>query len=108
MFELSDASGDPAGQIEVTLRWRSSYLPPPSSISTPKEEEQSREELHSWEDEEKYETGEEEWGSRDPVGMTTPQPKEAQVVTRRLRAFRRLLKKTSEGSAVLTVAGSSA
>ena len=34
VFELADPSGLPAGYIEVTLRWKYTYLPPPESVVT--------------------------------------------------------------------------
>ncbi|XP_037538552.1 protein fantom [Nematolebias whitei] len=37
VFELVDPSGLPAGCIEVTLRWKSTYLPPPSVITAAEE-----------------------------------------------------------------------
>lgn len=37
VFELTDPSGLPAGHIEVTLKWRFTYLPPPGSIPTVQE-----------------------------------------------------------------------
>uniref|UniRef100_A0A3Q3SFD4 RPGRIP1 like n=1 Tax=Mastacembelus armatus TaxID=205130 RepID=A0A3Q3SFD4_9TELE len=33
VFELTDPSGHPAGDIEVTLKWKSTYLAPPGSTS---------------------------------------------------------------------------
>lgn len=71
-FELSDPSGDPAGHIEVMLRWESAYLPPPSSVHAPGETggaDQPEEELRS---------PEEEWAKGDPG--STPQPDEAPQV----------------------------
>uniref|UniRef100_A0A8C9UX70 RPGRIP1 like n=1 Tax=Scleropages formosus TaxID=113540 RepID=A0A8C9UX70_SCLFO len=38
-FELTDPSGQPSGTIDVTLKWKESYLPPPS---TPLAVEQTR------------------------------------------------------------------
>lgn len=91
MFELSDPSGNPAGHIEVMLRWKSSYLPPSYLINTTRGltgsrnegEDQSKEELHSQRDEGTDETQEEEWAKGDPVNVSTPQPDEAaaQVIT---------------------------
>ncbi|KAM7397361.1 hypothetical protein PAMP_020339 [Pampus punctatissimus] len=37
VFELTDPTGLPAGHLEVTLKWRFTYLPPPSSIMTVEE-----------------------------------------------------------------------
>ncbi|XP_044048154.1 protein fantom [Siniperca chuatsi] len=37
VFGLTDPSGLPAGHIEVTLKWKFTYLPPPGSIMTVKE-----------------------------------------------------------------------
>lgn len=37
MFELTDPSGLPAGHIEVTLKWKFTYVPPSGSIMTVKE-----------------------------------------------------------------------
>lgn len=34
MFELADPSGLPAGRIEITLKWKSTYLAPPGSTVT--------------------------------------------------------------------------
>ncbi|XP_056137838.1 protein fantom [Lampris incognitus] len=34
VFELADPTGHPAGHIEVTLKWRYMYLPPPDSTMT--------------------------------------------------------------------------
>ncbi|KAM9352398.1 protein fantom [Symphorus nematophorus] len=39
VFELTDSSGRPAGRIEVTLKWKLSYLPPSGSITTAEEPE---------------------------------------------------------------------
>uniref|UniRef100_A0A3B5BLV1 RPGRIP1 like n=1 Tax=Stegastes partitus TaxID=144197 RepID=A0A3B5BLV1_9TELE len=36
-FELVDPSGLPAGHIEVNLKWKSTYLPPPGSIMAAEE-----------------------------------------------------------------------
>lgn len=33
-FELTDPSGLPAGHIEVTLKWKFTYIPPSGSIMT--------------------------------------------------------------------------
>ncbi|KAM7002344.1 protein fantom [Tautogolabrus adspersus] len=49
VFKLNDPSGLPAGQIELTLRWRSTYLAPPGFILTADDsqliqEEEEREE----------------------------------------------------------------
>lgn len=85
MFELIDASGNPAGRIEVMLRWRSAYLPPSSSISTNGEApgrqsegaDPAKEELPSWQDEGPDGSQEEEWAKGDPVNASTPQPEEA-------------------------------
>nr|XP_020504543.1 protein fantom [Labrus bergylta] len=44
VFELNDPSGLPAGHIEVTLRWRSTYLAPPGSILTAEESQLIQEE----------------------------------------------------------------
>ncbi|KAG7473490.1 hypothetical protein MATL_G00096440 [Megalops atlanticus] len=33
-FELTDPSGDPSGTIDVTLKWRFTYLPPPGASMT--------------------------------------------------------------------------
>lgn len=74
MFELTDPSGRPAGQIEVMLKWKSTYVPPSGSIRTPEEptfilkESAGRpeQELHGVEDEEKDEAlQDEEEASRD-------------------------------------------
>ncbi|XP_017295328.2 protein fantom isoform X1 [Kryptolebias marmoratus] len=37
VFELSDPSGLPAGCVEVTLRWKFTYLPPPGVIAAAEE-----------------------------------------------------------------------
>uniref|UniRef100_A0A3Q3JKX4 C2 domain-containing protein n=1 Tax=Monopterus albus TaxID=43700 RepID=A0A3Q3JKX4_MONAL len=37
VFELTDPSGLPAGHIEVTLKWKFPYLPPPRSIISAEE-----------------------------------------------------------------------
>ncbi|XP_049929961.1 protein fantom [Epinephelus moara] len=37
VFELTDPSGLPAGHIEVTLKWKFTYVPPSGSIMTVKE-----------------------------------------------------------------------
>ncbi|KAL7403119.1 hypothetical protein ABVT39_024788 [Epinephelus coioides] len=37
VFELTDPSGLPAGHIEVTLKWKFTYIPPSGSIMTVKE-----------------------------------------------------------------------
>ncbi|XP_070763837.1 protein fantom [Enoplosus armatus] len=37
VFELTDPSGFPAGHIEVTLKWKLTYLPPPGSTMTVEE-----------------------------------------------------------------------
>lgn len=37
VFELTDPSGLPAGHIEVTLKWRFSYVPPADAIMTVEE-----------------------------------------------------------------------
>lgn len=91
MFELVDASGNPAGHIEVMLRWKSSYLPPSSSIHSPGEPtgsksegaDQAKEELPSWQDAGADETQEEQWTKGDPVNASTPQPDAdaSQVIT---------------------------
>lgn len=85
VFELIDASGHPAGHIEVRLKWRSSYLLPLCSISATQElpssrnegAEQAKEELYRWQDEEKDETQEEEWAIGDPVNASTSQDNKA-------------------------------
>uniref|UniRef100_A0A8D0AI71 RPGRIP1 like n=1 Tax=Sander lucioperca TaxID=283035 RepID=A0A8D0AI71_SANLU len=38
VFELTDPSGLPAGNIEVTLKWKSTYLPPSGSVGTVEEQ----------------------------------------------------------------------
>lgn len=91
VFELTDASGNPAGHIEVMLRWESTYLHPSYSSNTSGElagsktegADQPKEELHSWQDKGTDETQEEEWIKGDPVNVSTPQPEEAasQVTT---------------------------
>lgn len=87
VFELTDPSGLPAGHIEVTLKWKSTYLPPSGSIRTAEEPTfilkerggRSQQELHSVEDEEKYETlqEEEEETSRDPFHLSFSLPEDA-------------------------------
>lgn len=87
VFELTDPSGLPAGHIEVTLKWKSMYLPPSGSIRTAEEpafilKERAgwpQQELHSVEDEEKDETlqeNEEEEASRDPFHLSSSLPEE--------------------------------
>ncbi|XP_041650612.1 LOW QUALITY PROTEIN: protein fantom [Cheilinus undulatus] len=51
-FELNDPTGLPAGQIEVSLRWRSTYLAPPGSNLTAEESELVQEEREEEEDRE--------------------------------------------------------
>lgn len=33
VFELLDSSGRPAGHIEVLLKWKLTYVPPPGSVT---------------------------------------------------------------------------
>lgn len=87
VFELTDASGNPAGLIEAMLRWKSTYLPPSGSTSTAGEPtgsksvaaDQAEEELHRWPDE----GTDEEWAKGDAAQVSPPQPDEAapQVIT---------------------------
>ncbi|KAI3371040.1 hypothetical protein L3Q82_023522, partial [Scortum barcoo] len=46
VFELSDPSGCPAGHIEVTLKWKVTYLPPPGCVTTAEEPEFFPKEKH--------------------------------------------------------------
>lgn len=97
VFELIDASGHPAGHIEVMLKWRSTYLLPSCSISSTEElpdgrnegAEEANEELHCWQDEEKDETQEEEWDIGDPVNASTSQDDKAlhQVIRHRFSSL---------------------
>ncbi|XP_069580461.1 protein fantom [Brachyistius frenatus] len=45
VFELADPSGLSAGHIEVALKWKSSYVPPPGSIMAAEESEFHPEEV---------------------------------------------------------------
>lgn len=85
VFELTDPSGLPAGHIEVTLRWKFTYLQPSASIRTkepefiPKEAASwPKQEDHSVEDEKKdtdvNETLQEETESRDLFHLSTSLP----------------------------------
>lgn len=60
MFELTDPSGLPAGHIEVTLKWKFSYVPPSDAIMTVEESKfipgQLEQENHSVEGREGDET----------------------------------------------------
>lgn len=64
VFELADPSGLPAGHIEVTLKWRFSYVPPSDAIMTVEEPKlipgQLEQEHHSVEDKEGDESLQEE------------------------------------------------
>ncbi|KAM7415414.1 hypothetical protein PAMA_019980 [Pampus argenteus] len=53
VFELTDPTGLPAGHLEVTLKWRFTYLPPPGSIMTVKvpKSESMKEQEHVEEEE---------------------------------------------------------
>lgn len=82
VFELSDASGNPAGHIEVVLRWTSTYFPPSYFVSTSGELTGSKSEGADQAKEDQG-TEKEDWAKGDPVHASTPQPKDAdpQVVT---------------------------
>lgn len=65
MFELADPSGLPAGCIEVTLRWKSTYLPPPGIITAAEEP--------------RVIPGEKEEQQRTEDAKTDPEPKDVSL-----------------------------
>uniref|UniRef100_UPI0037E7B87E protein fantom n=1 Tax=Semicossyphus pulcher TaxID=241346 RepID=UPI0037E7B87E len=79
VFELADPSGLPAGHVEVTLRWRSAYLPPPGSIMTveesefiPDQKEQESEQQREEEEEEEEKDGAESLQERRDRSPSEP------------------------------------
>ncbi|XP_035521640.1 protein fantom [Morone saxatilis] len=93
VFELTDPSGLPAGHIEVTLRWKFTYLPPPGSIMTveepkfiPKETASKRkQEQQSEEDEERDEGVDETMQEVNRVSTSLPEVSAAKAPLPKLR-----------------------